>query len=71
MKSEAPQIEKSADRLAVLEKIRMFEENGWFDRDIENDPPTIELLPHQIDYLRQKITSKIKCWIANKIKSII
>ena len=68
MKSEAPQIEKSADRLAVLEKIRMFEENGWFDRDIENDPPTIELLPHQIDYLRQKMTSKIKCWIANKIK---
>ena len=26
MKSEAPQIEKSADRLAVLEKIKMLEE---------------------------------------------
>ena len=65
---ETPVIEKNADRLAILEKIKQHEENGWFDKDVENDPPTIELLPNQIDYLRKKPTSKIKTFIANKIK---
>jgi len=64
------QTEKNASRLAILEKIKLYEENGWFDKDLEDDPPTIELLPNQIDYLRKKITSKIKCFVANKIKRI-
>ena len=68
MESQASQIEKSADRLAVLEKIKLYEENGWFDKDVEDDPPTIELLPNKIDYLRKKPLSKIKSWLANKIK---
>lgn len=68
MESQAPQIEKSADRLAVLEKIKLYEENGWFDKDVEDDPPTIELLPNKIDYLRKKPLSKIKSWLANRIK---
>lgn len=68
MESQAPQIEKSTDRLAVLEKIKLYEENGWFDKDVEDDPPTIELLPNKIDYLRKKPLSKIKSWLANRIK---
>ena len=68
MESKVPQIEKSADRLAVLEKIALYEANGWSDKDVEDDPPTIELLPNQIDYLRKKPMSKLKSWLANRIK---
>ena len=66
MESKTPQVEKDANRLAVLEKIKLYEANGWFDQDIENDPPTVELLPHQIDYLRKKPFSKLKTFFANK-----
>ena len=38
-------MEKAQDRLEVLEKIREYEKNGWFDRDVENDPPTRPLRP--------------------------
>ena len=31
-------MEKAQDRLEVLEKIREYEKNGWFDRDVEEDP---------------------------------
>ena len=36
-------IEKSKDRLEILEKIKKLEESGIFDVDVENDPPTIPL----------------------------
>ena len=68
MESKTPQIEKDANRLAVLEKIKLYEANGLFDQDVEDDPPTIELLPNKIDYLRKNPINKIKSWIANKIK---
>lgn len=51
---------KSSDRLIVLNKIAQYEREGKFDVDVEEDPPTKELLPDQIDYLRRKTTSKIK-----------
>ncbi|MBQ7973394.1 MAG: 1-acyl-sn-glycerol-3-phosphate acyltransferase [Clostridia bacterium] len=70
MESQVSQVEKSADRVAILDKIKVYEENGWFDQDIENDPPTVELLPHQIDYLRKKPFSKLKTFFANKIKRV-
>ena len=60
-------IEKSAERLAILEKIKQFELEGRFDEDVENDPPTIPLKPDQIDYLRTKIKSRLKNIYANKI----
>ena len=60
-------IEKSAERLAILEKIKRYELEGRFDEDVEDDPPTIPLEPDQIDYLRTKITSKLKNIYANKI----
>ena len=62
-----PQIEKATDRLEVLEKIEKLEKEGKFDVDVENDPPTIELKPRQVDYLNKKITSKTKTIVANKI----
>lgn len=60
-------IEKSKDRLEVLEKIDKLEREGKFDIDVENDPPTIELTPDNVDYLRRSRTSKIKRKVANKI----
>lgn len=61
------EIEKSADRLEVLKKIEKLEEEGRFDVDVENDPPTIILTPENIDYLRKSMTSKIKRLFANEV----
>lgn len=58
-------IEKSKDRLEILEKIKKLEESGIFDVDVENDPPTIPLNPEDVDYLRKSRTSKIKSRMAN------
>jgi len=51
---------KSKDRLEIVDKIAKLEREGRFDEDVEEDPPTKELLPEDIDYLRKKVSSKIK-----------
>ncbi len=51
---------KSHERLVILSKIAELERTGRFDVDVENDPPTRELMPNEIDYLRKKLSSKIK-----------
>ena len=60
-------VEKSKDRLEVLEKIRKLEEKGIFDVDVENDPPTIPLEPDDIDYLKSSRLSQIKSKMATKM----
>ncbi len=60
-------IEKSQYRQEVLNKIEELEREGKFDVDAENDPPTIVLTPENIDYLRKKMTSKIKRVFANEV----
>ena len=65
MKNE--NVEKSQDRLAIMEKIKKLELEGHFDVDPENDPPTIILTPDNVDYLRTKTTSKVKATVANKL----
>ena len=60
-------IEKSQYRVKVLKRIEKLEEEGKFDVDAEDDPPTIVLTPEDIDYLRKKMTSKIKRVFANKV----
>ena len=42
---------KSQYRLDVLKKIEEFEAAGRWNEAVENDPPTIELLPNKVDYL--------------------
>lgn len=42
-----------AGRRAVLDKIARYEREGRFDEDVEDDPPTIPLLPEDIDYLNK------------------
>lgn len=59
--------QKSQDRLAILEKIEKLEREGRFDVDPEDDPPTVELTPDNVDYLKIKRRNKIKRKVANKI----
>ncbi len=58
---------KEIGRIIVLNKIAHYEKEGRFDEDVEEDPPTRELLPNEIDYMRKKVTSKIKSGFAYSI----
>lgn len=58
-------IEKDPGRLAILKKIDEYELNGWFSKDVEDDPPTIPLMPDMVDYLCENFSSKIKMKFAN------
>ena len=49
----------SQERQEILNKIKQYEQNEDFDHDVENDPPSKQLLPNQIDYLRKKWRNKI------------
>lgn len=60
-------IPKAQDRLEIIEKIEKLEKEGSFDQDPENDPPTIPLLPEDVDYLRQKGYSRLKRKVANRM----
>lgn len=51
---------KSKGRLQIMDKIAKFEREGRFDEDVEEDPPSKELLPEDVDYLKKKVSSKIK-----------
>ena len=60
-------VEKAKDRLEVLEKIEQLEREGKFDVDPEKDPPTIPIMPGEVDYLNEKLTSKLKTTVANTL----
>ena len=60
-------VQKSKERLEILEKIKKLELEGKFDVDAENDPPTITLTPDKVDYLKEKTTSKVKAKVANAV----
>ena len=60
-------MEQSKERLEVLEKMAEYEKNGWFYKDLENDPPTRPLEPGECDYTQRKLSSKIGTKIANAV----
>lgn len=62
MEAEKPQ--RSPDRLAVLERIAELEREGRFDVDAEEDPPTLPLMPEDVDYLKVKPSSRAKVKMA-------
>ena len=57
---------KSPYRVALVDKIRQYELEGRFDEDVEDDPPSRTIMPDEVDYLRKKLSSKIKTKIAHK-----
>ncbi len=62
------------ERLEVLQKIKQYEELGGdnYFNDVENDPPIKVLMPEDVDYLKKKLSSKIKYWaIGSRIKKML
>jgi 1-acyl-sn-glycerol-3-phosphate acyltransferase len=53
-------MEQAQDRIEVLKKREEYEKKGWFDVDLENDPPFEPIKPEEVDYLKKKFSSKIK-----------
>ncbi|MGL4948762.1 MAG: lysophospholipid acyltransferase family protein [Anaeroplasmataceae bacterium] len=52
-------VKQSAERLEIIRKIKEYELNGWFDKDVEDDPETVTLLKEDVDYLNKKIRNKL------------
>ena len=55
---------RAQDRVEVLKKIESLELEGRFDEDVEPDPPSKELLPEDIEYLRKGVGQRIKTKVA-------
>ena len=58
-------MEKSAHKLELLKRIEELEEKELWHLDVEDDPQTYPLMPHKVDYLNEKLSSKIMNKIAN------
>ena len=58
-------MEKNAHKLELLRRIAELEQKQLWHQDVEDDPETYPLMPEQIDYLNEKLSSKIKNKFAN------
>ena len=57
----------SESRLEIFKKIEEYEAQGFFDKDVEDDPPTRPLKTGEVDYKYEKLSTKLGAKIANKI----
>ena len=55
---------RDSQRVEIVRRIERFEAEGRFDEDVEDDPEGRQIEPGEVDYLRKKIVSKIRCKIA-------
>ena len=62
-------MEKSAHKLELQKRIADLEAKELWHLDVEDDPETYPLMPDQVDYLNEKLSSKIKNKIANHFGS--
>ena len=53
-------------RQQILDRIKEYERDKKFDVDVEDDPETITLMPDKIDYLAEKLSTRIFTRIANR-----
>ncbi len=60
-------MEKSQARLDILAKIEELERARLFDRDVENDPPTVPIEAGTVDYTGKKLSTRIKREFANQV----
>ena len=58
-------MEKSAHKLELLRRIEELEKKELWHLDVEDDPETYPLMPDMVDYLNEKLSSKIKSKVAN------
>lgn len=59
-------MEKSAHKLLLLERIADLEKKQLWHLDVEDDPETYPLMPDKVDYLNEKLSSRIMNRIANR-----
>ena len=57
----------SPETQKLLDRIDEFEKKGWFDKDINDDPPTRPLRPGEVDYTGKKLSTRIGTKFANKV----
>lgn len=64
---------KFNERQKVIKKIKNYESLGgdYFFENVEDDPPFTTLMPEQVDYELSKFSSKIKCFFANALASVL
>lgn len=62
-------MEKSSHKLELIDRIAELEKKGMWHLDVEDDPETYPLMPNDVDYLNEKLSSKIKNKIANRAGS--
>ena len=60
-------MEKSAHKLELIRRISELEKEALWHLDVEDDPETYPLMPDKVDYLNEKLSSRIKNKIANKV----
>ena len=58
-------MDASAHKKELIKRISELEKEGLWHIDAENDPETYPLMPDRVDYLNEKLSSKIKNRIAN------
>ena len=58
-------MEKSSHKLELMRRICELEKKGLWHLDVEDDPETYPLMPDRVDYLNERLSSKIKNKIAN------
>ncbi len=51
---------RDGGRIKIVEKIAQFEREGRFDEDVEDDPPGREIQPGEVDWLGEKLSSRLK-----------
>ena len=59
-------MEQSAHKLELLRRIAELEKQQLWHVDVEDDPETYPLMPNQVDYLNEKLSSRIKTKIAKR-----
>lgn len=59
--------EISSERRQVLKRIEEYEKTGRFHQSVENDPPSKELKPKDVDYLCKRVKSKVCRRLANML----
>ena len=50
----------------IADKIAEYERQGLWNKDVEDDPETVVLMPEKVDYLGEKLSSKIGSFFANR-----
>ncbi len=58
-------MEKSSHKLELLRRIAELEEKELWHLDVEDDPETYPLMADKVDYLNEKLSSKIMNKVAN------